>query len=305
MTKLIENLWVKIAAILLAVLLWFHVVTDKVYQNEINLPLMQVDLTGELVLAEPPPDSINVTVSATGKMLLRTNWKKRGVKLAVNRSYAGKFRVDVTPGNLSLVKAEKVDLIDVISPREIALSCDLKVEKKVPVKSKITILPDEGYAIINDDSIIPGIVTAVGPRTQMTSLRYLETEEKTLEGARDDFSKRIALSYPEIYGLKIEPDSVVAYINVVPVKRRIFPNVIVNLINAPRGREYEIIPSLIELEVAGRADAVDSLTSSHFSALADYILADSNGFIPVQVVTPSAISLLYKSADSVRIVEKR
>jgi YbbR domain-containing protein len=305
MTRLVENLWVKIAAILLAVLLWFHVVTDKTYENKIHLPLMQVDLPPELVLAEPPTDSILVTVSATGKMLLRTNWKKRGMRLIVNRSYPGKFRVDITPENLSLVKAETVHLIDVISPREIMLACDVKLEKTVPVKSRITVMPDEGYAVGDDDSTVPGTVTVVGPRTQMTAVRYIQTEEKVLEGVRNDFTIKLALDYPEVYGLIIEPDSVVAHISTVPIKRRVFPDIAISLINPPRGRRYEIAPGLIELEVAGKAEAIDSLTPSRISALADYILADSNGMAPVHVVVPPAISLLYKSIDSVRIIEKQ
>ena len=64
MPKLFENFWVKIAALVLAVLLWLHVATDKTYQMQLALPLTQVELSGDLTLTEPPPESVLVVVTA-------------------------------------------------------------------------------------------------------------------------------------------------------------------------------------------------------------------------------------------------
>jgi YbbR domain-containing protein len=305
MKKLFENLWVKLAALVLAVLLWFHVVTDKTYQNEIALPLKKVDLAEDLALIEPPPDSITVNVSATGKSLLRTDWKKRGLRLVVDRSRPGRFTTDVSTANLSLVKAEKVVLRDVISPREIAFSCDWKSEKEVPILSRITVLPDEGYAAPESDSIVPSTAIISGPKRALSPLEYVETERIVLEGVRNSFSREVALLAGDTYGLKIEPDSAIAYINVYPVRRKVISGVTIELINAPRHKMFDVVPKTIELRVAGKAGGIDSLTADRVSAIADYVLANAAGVIPVQVVLPPSISLLYKSTDSVRLIEQR
>ncbi|UCD95382.1 MAG: hypothetical protein JSU69_04865 [Candidatus Zixiibacteriota bacterium] len=305
MKKLFDNLWVKIAALVLAILLWFHVATDKVYQNEITLPLKKIDLAEDLALIEPPPDSITVKVSATGKSLLRTDWKKRGLRLVVDRNRAGRFTTDVNNANLSLVKAEKVVLLDVISPREITFSCDWKSEKEVPVISRIAVLPDEGYAASENDSIVPNTVKISGPKRAILSLEQVETEEIVLEGVRNSFSRKVALLAGGAYGLKLEPDSVIAYINVSPVRRKIISDVTIMLINAPGNKVFDIVPKTIELRVAGKAGGIDSLSAERVSAIADYILADAAGVIPVQVILPPSISLLFKSVDSVRLIEQR
>lgn len=305
MAKLFENLWVKVAAIILAILLWFHVATDKVYQNEITIPLSQVDLAGDLVLLEPPPDSVTVTVSATGKTLLRTDWKKRGARLAVNLSRAGKFKTEMSTGNLSLVKAEKVELIDVIAPREVFFSCDWKGEKEVPVKSRVVVLPDEGYAVDDNDSLVPGVVRITGPRSLMATIDHVETVKANLENVRNNFTKKIAVASPDVYGMSIEPDSVVVFVGVVPIRRKVLSDVPIKLINSPPKRLFDVAPRSTELTVAGKADAIDSLTPNLVSAIADYVLADGNGVIPVQVIVPPAISLLHKSVDSVRIAERQ
>ncbi len=302
MPKLFENLWVKIAAILLAILLWFHVATEKTYQMEISLPLAHIEISEELVIAEPPPDSIRVLVSASGKTLLRSDWKKSGLRLVVTGSRAAKFVTHISTTNLSLVKGDKVALLEVIQPREIVLTCERKMQKTVPIVSKLTVYPDEGYLVDENESIFPKEVTLTGPRGLIQDIDSIETISKTIEGVRDDFSSRIALKRPDIYGLIMEPDTVVAYFNVTPIKRKEFKNVSIKLINMPGGKNYDFTPKTIDLRVAGKTGSIDSLSVGLFSVIADYVLADSKGVVPVQVVMPPSVTLLYKSTDSVKII---
>ena len=302
---LFDNLWVKLAALVLAVLLWFHVATDKVYQYQYTLPLTQIGIDENLVLTEAPPDSITVVVSATGKVLLRTDWKKRGLKLTADRTHVGRFKVDVSTVNLTLVKADKVTLVDVIGPREVYFTCDRKATRELPVKSRLTVVPDEGYSVYSSDSVIPGTVSVSGPNRQVGALEFIQTEAQVLEDARSSFSKKLGLVSGDVYGLTFKPDSVEVYITVGPVRRRVFPGIGINLINAPRLKQFKLTPALVDVQVAGQAEVVDSLTAGMISAIADYVLVDSGGYVPVQVVLPPSITLIDKSADSVKISEAR
>jgi YbbR domain-containing protein len=303
MAKIFENLWVKIASVLLATLLWFHVATEKTYQMEISLPLAQIEVSDDLVIAEPPPDSIRVLVSASGKTLLRSAWKRSGLRLVVTGSRAAKFVTEVTPTNLSLIKGDKLKLMEVIQPREIVLTCERKMRKTVPIISELVVHPDEGYIISEKESIFPKEVTLTGPWGQLKDIDSIKTVPKTIEGVRDDFSSRIALQRPDIYGLVMQPDTVVAYFNVTPIKRREIKNIAVKLINVPSGRNYTVTPKTVDLRVAGKTEIIDSLSAELFSAIADYVAADKNGVTPLQIVTPTSIKILYQSADSAKITE--
>ncbi len=302
MLKVFENFWVKIAALALAVLLWFHVATNKVYQYEVTLPLKAVDLPGKLVLSEPPPDSVRVLVSATGKKLLQSDWKRAGLKLSLSRNQPGRFRIELTSGNLSFVFGDKVELLDVISPREADIDCDRLLEKRVPIKSRVVILPGDGYAVSNSDSIAPAHATVTGPGTLVSLLASLETKEEVLEGVRDNITIRVPVKHPGIYGLKISPDTAIVTVNVTPIKTRIFSDIPVRLINAPSGSRVLFLPDKIEIRAGGAPDSIDALPPSRISVFADYALADSAGAIPLQFILPTDISLVYKSADSVRII---
>ena len=96
---------------------------------------------------------------------------------------------------------------------------------------------------------------------------------------------------------------VVAYFNVTPIKRKEFKDIAIKLINTPLGRNYDISPKTIDLRVAGKAETIDSISAELFSAIADYVLSDSSGVMPVQIVLPPSVSLLYKSAGSAKIIE--
>ncbi len=299
-----ENLWVKMASLILAALLWIHVATNKVYQEEVTLAVAQVDVPNKLILTEPPPDSVTVVVSATGKKLLRSDWKRGGLRLMINRNSPGKFKAEITPDNLTLAQKEKVDLVEVVSPREWDLGCDRRVEKKLPVKSKVIIHPAAGFAIKGNDSIIPPAVDVVGPASMVSGITYLETAEETLEGVRNDLTMRVPVQNPAVYGLSIKQDSVDVLVHIVPIKSRLFPDIAVRLINAPLDNPPNIFPPRIELRIGGDPDAIDTLSARRISAVADYSQVSDNDFVPVKIGLPAAFYILYKSADSVKIVRE-
>ena len=303
MARLYENLWVKIASVILAFLLWFHVVTDKVYQNDIYLPLKYVDITGDLELVEAPPDSILVTVSAIGKRLLRTDWKKRGVRLLINRNRPGHFRVELSTENISLVNAENVDLVSILEPREVALYCDTKISRELPVVSRVTINPDEGFIVSTIDSVIPTTVIVTGPNKSIANLTEIETVERKFDNVRNNFERKVALKVPEMYGILFEPDSIIAYIEVAPIKRKTISEIAIKLINTPKTTNYQLNPKNIELSISGLAEIIDSVTADQISIIADFALRDTAGTIPIEIVLPLKTNLVSQSANYIRYTE--
>jgi len=304
MSRLFNNLWVKLASLILASLLWIHVATNKIYQEEITLPINLVDISNKLVLTDPPPDSVTVLVSATGKKLLQSDWKRGGLKWVISRNTPGKFKAEISTDNLSLIQKEKVELVGVAYPREWDIGCDRKVEKSVTVRPRITIHPAEGYALRGRDSISPSSVNVIGPATIVNGLSYLETIEKTLEGVRNDMTIRVPVQSPGVYGLKINNDSVNVITRVVPIKSRLFSDITVRLINAPRDSIPDIFPPKVELRIGGEPNAIDSLSPRRISVTADYSQMGENEFAPIKVFLPPSFYILYQSADSVKIVRE-
>ncbi|UCD16322.1 MAG: YbbR-like domain-containing protein [Candidatus Zixiibacteriota bacterium] len=303
MPKLFDNLWVKIAALLLAFLLWLHVATEKVYQNQITLPIAQVELPGGLVLVEPPPESVLVSVTAIGKALLRSDWKRSGARLVITGARPGRFKQEIGTENLSLVEPQRVNLVEVAAPREYFFNCDRLIEKAVPVRSRVVIEPDDGFAIGNADSIIPAAVTIAGPRGSLNGVESIETISEHLEGVRNNFELKVALAHPDIYNLTITPDSVKLYVNLVPLKTREFAGVALRLKNLPFRQTVNFTPRSVDILVRGPMEVVDGMSSFGIEATADYRLLGIDSLIPVELSLPPSVILVRSSVDSVRIIK--
>ena len=306
MPKLFENLWTKLAALLLAFLLWFHVATDKTFQYETNLKLAQIDLTDELALSEPAPDEFRVIVSARGKRLLRSDWKKAGLRLMIDRSRQGRVKINFDQNNLSLIKSDNIELINIISPRDVVLEFDKKIQKEVPLRSTVTIIPDQGFIVSKNDSLVPNQVTITGPRKLLNSVEFIETVPESVEGIRNNLSMRIPLVYPDIYGLEIFPDTVSYFVNVSPVKTRVFSDISIQLINLPSQPDSAVLiqPNNLEIRIGGIPFIIDSLQPDSFSAIVDYRQFDSLGYAPIEVTIPHSLLIISQSADSVKLIRK-
>jgi YbbR domain-containing protein len=304
MTKIYENLWVKVAAILLAILLWFHVATEKKYQYEITLNINQIDIPEGLILAEPPEGQITVLVSATGKRLLRSDWKRSGVKVTLTRSNPGTFRSDISLANASLIKSDGLDLLEIISPREVKINCDFALEKTVPVKSRVDFIPGDGYVVDENIVIVPDSITLYGPRRNILKIDSVETYSETYRGIRNNLEMEVGLDYPDFYGLIIEPDTVTLLVTVLPIKSRLFIDIPVQLVNAMVNDSVMIDPATVELRVGGKAEIIDSLRIEDITARADYDRADSTGAIPIEFDLPPSVSIMASTSDTVKIISQ-
>ncbi len=294
-----SNLGVKLAAVLLATLLWFHVATDKVIQYKIRLPLNQIDLSEDLVLAEPPESEVDVMVSATGKRLLQTDWKKEGLKLTVSRNIAGRFKAELNLNTVSMVKSDGVDLAEILSPREITLNCDRLMEVEVPVKSNIKITTDDGFVLNRVNTIMPQKVTVSGPRRNVLAIDSIETRAESYPGIRNDLKLKVPLIYPDYYGIKIKPDTVNYFIGVAPIKSREFENVPVKVLNFPSDSLDMLKAPSVSLRIGGEAEYVDTIVEEDLIAVADYNHIDADGNIAIKITLPKQVKLLNQTPKTV------
>jgi len=300
-----KNFGVKLAALLLATLLWFHVATEKTIQYEISLPLQQIDLAGDLVLTEPPEEDINIMVSATGKRLLQSAWKKSGLKLTVSRNVTGRFKTELSTGNVSMVKSDGVDLVEILSPREITLNCDRLMETEVPVKSNITIVPDDGFVLNQINSLMPQKVTISGPRRHIMAIDSIETVKENYAGIRNDLKLKIPLVYPDYYNVTIIPDTVLYLVGVAPIKSRIFENIPIRAVNQPSDSMFEWEPKMVEVRMGGQAEFIDSITSDSITAKVDFSRPDSRGNYPITISHSKELTVLDQNPQEVRIITQQ
>ncbi|HDL01936.1 MAG TPA: YbbR-like domain-containing protein [candidate division Zixibacteria bacterium] len=305
MTKLFENLWLKIIALFFGLLLWFHVATEKNYTYQLYLPVSKIILKDGLTLNSKPPDSLMVTVSATGKQLMRKKWRSRGLKIIASQFTSGQYDLNLNTSNVLITSTTTdVTLSEILSPSNIKISVDKIAEVLVKVKLDLLAEADEGYAVSSVSSIVPDEIKLKGPQTLVSKIPIIFTEHKVLKGLRNNIELTLPLAKPFGYGIEVIPDSVSLFIEVVPVKTRVFNQIPIVLYNPPLDSVVELVPKFVQIELTGPPTEIDLLNENTITASADYNEKTSERKALLTIDCPVKFKIRKANPDSVLLITK-
>ncbi|RME23997.1 MAG: YbbR-like domain-containing protein, partial [Candidatus Zixiibacteriota bacterium] len=271
MNKLFNNFGLKLVALAMGLAIWLHVKTEKTYSHEFKLPVEDILLSDSLVPTGDIPDSLLVTVTAKGKQLLRRKWRQAGVRINVTQLRPGRHNVNLSRNNTFLVDASQgVQLEDVIFPAQITLAIDKQGAVKLPVTPQVDAEADEGFAVARDIVVTPPRVTLHGPRSRLRSIKNIATVRKSLSGLRTPIELTLPLVPPPGYGYRVEPESVLVSISVVPVKTRIYERVPVVVFHSPPDSTVTVDPPAVRVELSGPPEDIDLLNVNALTVSIDY-----------------------------------
>jgi hypothetical protein len=296
-----SNLPLKALAVALALLFWLHVVTEKNYEVEETLPVSLILTAENRALAEPPPDSLRMLISATGKALLRSAWKEKGVSIRVGETRIGRRELELSTDNVAMLDGSGVGLQSVLAPRNYRFTIDVVDSAVLPVRSRINIAPSAGFVVGSVDSITPAVVLAVGPKSSLQRLTFASIESKTVQDISNDVVMSVALDTSEVYGVRFSPSQVTYRANVTAVRQKVIENIPIALLNAP---EYaiDVLPNKISAIISGALDEIKKIQSGDISVTVDFQRRDTSGFAPVTASLPARLKLVSISDSLAQIV---
>lgn len=302
MRWLLENFWLKVVAFVLGFLLWVYVITEKTFTYNVRLPLVEVILADGLTLAKAPPDSLFVTVAASGKQLLKRTWRSDGIKLNAAGYQAGRYTLPLNTTTTSLADgANDVELQDIISPSQVALEIDREGTTEVVVRPAIDAQPDDGFAIGRDTVILPDQVMLTGPRASLGNITEVYTAPLELHDLRNDVTVTLPLEHPSGYGYLLTPDSVTISLNVIPVKTRVFAKCPVVVFNVPPGFVVTTEPQTIDVELNGSPEEIVELSERAVTVSVDFRERSVENKVAPRIDFPPGYRVRGLSADSITI----
>jgi YbbR domain-containing protein len=210
---LTENMGVKITALLLAVALYFHVVTEQPQEKVLGFPLVMQGLADTLAMQTPPPTTIGVKVRGTGKQILRLSIVRPKVVLDLSGVSVGQFQRTMTAADFQAITSEGVDVAGPYMPPRIELTIEPRAEVEVPVAVRYKGEPAPGFFTQGDPQITPDRVRISGPRSWVKARDSVETEPITIAGKRKDVEAILPLVQPPAWA-SVTPGSVLV---VVPI----------------------------------------------------------------------------------------
>jgi len=195
-----ENLWVKIAALLLAVFLWLFVLLRSQSEVSIDAEAQIKGLPPGFCVLKAEPPTFSLVLKGNERALARLRPADVKVQFTLDEARPGRVFVPVkkedvkAPPHISLVS---------VRPRGLWVNLSRDVKMTVPIKPNIIGLPADGYAVENIEIVPDRATVECAPR----ELKELTTEPVDISGLTKTVIEGVPIKGPE-GDLKVTPPEV-------------------------------------------------------------------------------------------------
>ena len=296
----------------IALLLWFHAVTEHTYQKELAIALHvdnpPPDASSKLIIANLLVPHISVVFSGKGKDLLRLKAEDFFLRFQVDAD-------DLKPGdrrtvslstahiqNLQNDKSPTLKITEIKPPNQIELIFDKEVEKEIYIKPNVNLEVADSYIQVGDLEFQPKTVIIKGPSEQVRKVNYIKTDSLVLADLRGDVEQIVHLMVPEGTRIQLNHKTVYLKVDIQELAEFTIQNIPVRVRGI--GSEYFVPePSKVKIRVKGGADIIGHLDPENdIDLFVDYkigiekeknikILAVKPKLFEIKEIKPSYISL--------------
>ena len=301
----ISDWGIKAGAIVLAVFLWFHAITEQRYETETEVRLLVEDpppgvgVENEMIVASEIPSTVRVLATGRGKDLLQLD----------DDAFVLRIKVEGNTRTYRLLPAQiekratdlDVQISEIIDPKEIEIVLDRKMERDVPVRAALQLEVTEAHLLVGPVLTEPLFVRVIGPQAQVEKLDYIATDSVKLQEISEEVDLVSPLRHPERTRLVLSPGSVRIRADIqilaeddlsgVPIKMRNGGNV-----------QLRPDPAIARVKVRGGVDVIGQLDPiKDIELYVDYAEFQGDSlpirnaeapFFDVLSITPSEVNLV-------------
>jgi len=198
---LFENLGLKVASVLLALLLYAHVVTDQEREQVVQIPIAAVGLADSLTSVGELPPRVAVKVRGKWKDLIRLNLTRPFLSIDLASAKPGEFQTSITSEDISRRAippelSRMISVTEVLDPRSVDLTIEPKATRSLPVRARIVGTPAVGYVLDSVPAVDPESVRVMGPARLMQEIDTLYTVAVDITGERERIQRQVSLALP-------------------------------------------------------------------------------------------------------------
>lgn len=205
-----ENVTLKAAAAVLAVILWFFVVSKGQTEMALTAPIEYANIPSGLEIARYEVKSVNIVIR-THESLSR-NIRQDAVRVSVDVS-KGKKGEGIFPVKKDDVKLPYGASIVKIEPSSVKVVFEETVSKKVPITPDITGAPESGYHVKSVE-ISPREMVIEGAKSVVRKVGAVKTEPIDITGLTEDFRQEVGLKLQDS-AIRSKTDKVDVHIRIV------------------------------------------------------------------------------------------
>lgn len=268
---IIDNLAIKIGALLIALFLWFHAITEKDYEVRRRVPIQITAVPEQLVLTKPIPTEAVIRLKGKGKQLIVPYFSHIRLSVSADGAKKGTKQITLSVEHVNIPRGRRgVPLAEIVSPRKLDLEFDSLLRKKVLVQSGIKIEPSEGFVQVGSIAFKPDSVLVQGPAQYVKSIDFVMTDSINYSGVKKSIADMVNLVDPEGFNVTCVPRQIDATVDIQRFVQRTIDGVPVTLTHVPEGTPAHLEPSVISITISGGEKYLSALTRQDFSVFADY-----------------------------------
>ncbi len=171
------NPWLKLASLILAVILWFFVVSKGRSVIVMDVPIELKNIPAKLEVVDGPK-TVNISIEGQERLLKKLREEDISVIIDLGNVKKGKTFFSLSADNIALPKLLTVNKI---SPQTIKLMVDKKVKKDVPVRPIIVGSPAVGF-LVEGIEVVPKMIQVEGPESIVAKVYTVKTESIDITG---------------------------------------------------------------------------------------------------------------------------
>jgi len=193
-----NNIGLKISAVLLSVFLWFFVASRGQSEITLEAPLEFRDIPAELGIVSSNVKTVMLTVRGQERFMKNLNASNIRVFIDMSKAREGEGLFHVNKEDVKLPFAISVTNVE---PASIKVKLEERVSKSVPVRVSIIGTPEKGASV--SASVEPQNVVVTGLRSEVNQIRYLVTEDFDITDLKGSVTQRLEL---DTAGMNIVPE---------------------------------------------------------------------------------------------------
>jgi YbbR domain-containing protein len=270
-SALLENLRVKLVVGVLAALFWFAVVTENVYEYDVDVPIVAVNVPEGKILANDLPAKARVRFEGKGRALLTLRFSRDArilLNLAkVRRRHAFGLKREMVdpPRSIGLTP------LQILSPDTVRVQLSNLVETLVAVNADVKITTVPGYTVVQPWRLMPDSVAISGPEEVVRDIDAIVTEHREFANVQDSLSAVLRLlPMPTSQRVQLAANTVQFFVDVQKLIEVTLHEIPVRVQNAPRQVKITPVPSTLSLTVEGGEKLLLNLKREDIVAYIDY-----------------------------------
>jgi YbbR domain-containing protein len=187
---LLNNLEIKIAAAVIAVVLWFVVSSKGQTEMSMSVPVEYINIPHGLEITNH--SEMNATLVIRGNENMLKNIRQGDVKIVLDVSRAKKGECIFTMRKSDVRIPRNISVV-MIEPASVRLVFDETAEKRVPIKPVITGSPESGY-YLKSVEVKPDSTFIEGVASEVRKVNHLRTEPVDITDMTENVTEQVQIN---------------------------------------------------------------------------------------------------------------